>query len=214
MHVSSFTISTIATRPGGRIRVCGDFKSTLNPVLQNEEYPMPTADELFNQMQGGTRFSKIALSRAYLQVELDEEAEKFYVMNTAKGLRQYTRMPYGIKPASGIFQKVIESQSKTIVNIDDILISESNDVEHLENLQKVFEILENRGVTRNKEKCRFFEEEVEYDGFMINRDGVRTNPKKVQAVSDGPAPKNIKELCSSGETTFHITKQRHGMGVL
>ena len=63
-------------------------------------------------------------------------------------------------------------------------------------MQKVFEILENMGVTVNKEKCRFFEEEVEYDGFMIDRNGVRTNPKKVQAVLDAPAPKNIKELQS------------------
>ena len=43
----------IVTRPNGRICLCGDFKSTLNPVLENEEYPMPTADELFNEMQGG-----------------------------------------------------------------------------------------------------------------------------------------------------------------
>ena len=87
----------------------GILKARLNPVLQNEEYPMPTAVELFHQMQGGTRFSKIDLSRAYLPLELDEEAQKFCVINTAKGLRQYTRVPYGIKPASGIFQKLIES---------------------------------------------------------------------------------------------------------
>ena len=74
----------IATSPDWRIRMCGDFKSTINPILENEEYPMPTAEELFNAMQGGKRFSKIDLSRAYLQVELDEESEKYCVINTCK----------------------------------------------------------------------------------------------------------------------------------
>ena len=75
----------IVTRPDGRIRMCGDFKSTLNPVLENEEYPMPGADELFIKIQGGMKYSKVNLSRAYLQVELNEESQKFCVINTCKG---------------------------------------------------------------------------------------------------------------------------------
>ena len=190
----------IATRPDGRIRMRGYFKSTINPILENEEYPMPTAEDLFNEMQGGKRFSKIDLSRAYLQVELDEESQKYCIINTCKGLRQYTRMPYGVKPGSGIFQKLIESQlkgiSKTVIKIDDVLLSGCDDDEHLENLCKVFEVLENMGVTVNAEKCRLFEKEVEYNGFIIDRNGVRTNPQKIKAVLDAPAPNNVKELQS------------------
>ena len=89
----------IVTRPDGRIRMCGDFKYTLNPVLESEEYPMPDADELFINVQGGQKYSNIDLSKAYLQVELDEESQQLCVINTCNGLRQYTRMPYGIKPA-------------------------------------------------------------------------------------------------------------------
>ena len=48
----------IATRPDGCIRMCSDFKSTVTPMLQNEEYPMPAADKLFNRMQGGQQFSR------------------------------------------------------------------------------------------------------------------------------------------------------------
>ena len=161
---------------------------------------MPTAEDLFNEMQGGKRFSKIDLSRAYLQVELDEESQKYCIINTCKELRQYTRMPYGVKPRSGIFQKLIESQlkgiSKTVIKIDDVLLSGCDDDEHLENLCKVFEVLENMGVTVNAEKCRLFEKEVEYNGFIIDRNGVRTNPQKIKAVLDAPAPNNVKELQS------------------
>ena len=80
--------------------------------------------ELFNEMQGGKRFSNIHLNRAYLQVELDEESQKYCIINTCKGLRQYTRMPYGVKPASRILQKCqLKGISKTVVKIDNVLIS-------------------------------------------------------------------------------------------
>ena len=79
-------------------------------------------------------------------------------------------MPYGIKPASGIFQKLIESRLKgipfVVVKIDDILISGRNVVEHIANLEKVLMVLEEMGVTVKVEKCAFFEEEVEYNGFI------------------------------------------------
>ena len=65
----------VVTKPGGGIRICGDFKRTVNPIIENEEYPLPTPEELFAKLQGGKKFSKIDLSSAYLQVELDENSK-------------------------------------------------------------------------------------------------------------------------------------------
>ena len=69
----------------------------MNPVIKNDTYPQPTPEELFSKIQGGERFSKIDLTKAYLQVELDDESQ-------SKGIKQSTRMSYGLKPAFGIFQ--------------------------------------------------------------------------------------------------------------
>ena len=107
-------------------------------------------------------------------------------------------MPYGIKPASGIFQKQMENClkniSKTVVRIDDILISGESNREHLQNLEKVLKVLDELGVTANKSKCVFFADEVDYMGHIISKNGIRANIKKIDAIVNAPHPTNIKEV--------------------
>ena len=78
-------------------------------------------------------------------------------------------------PASGIFQRVIENAltniSNTAVKIDDILISGRDDSEHLQNIEKVFQVLKDLGVTVNEKKCTFFAKEIEYVGFILDKNG-------------------------------------------
>ena len=63
-------------KSNGQIRICGDFKITLNPQLIINKHPIPRVQDLLVKLQGGTIFSKIDLSQAYLQVELDSESVK------------------------------------------------------------------------------------------------------------------------------------------
>ena len=111
---------------------------------------MGTPDEMFAKTQGGKKFSKIDLTQAYAQVELEEES-------TSKGLKEPSRMPYGIKPATGIFQRhVVNALSgieRTVVKVDDILVSGVDDADHLVNLGKVFDRINKMGATVNKKKC-------------------------------------------------------------
>ena len=78
-----------------------------------------------------------------------------------------------------------------------ILVPGENDEDHLDNLDKVFAVLEEMGATVNKKKCKFFASEVEYVGF-IDRNAIRTDPKKVEAIHMIPEPKCVKELQSFG----------------
>ena len=70
----------------GRVRICGDFKVTVNRAARLDKYPIPTIDELFTSLAGGKVFSKLDFSHAYLQVELDEESRQYATINTHKGL--------------------------------------------------------------------------------------------------------------------------------
>ncbi len=100
---------------------------TINPVSRLDAYPIPKIEDLFAMLTKGKWFTKIDLSNAYQQLLLDEESRKYVVINTSKGLFRYTRLPFGISSAPGIFQRVIESVLRGIpgvaVYLDDILIT-------------------------------------------------------------------------------------------
>ena len=91
------------------IRICGDFKQTINRVSELDRYPIPKVEDLFATLSGGVLFSKIDLSQAYQQLELDEESKQYTVINTHRGLFRFNRLPFGISSAPGIFQRTMDS---------------------------------------------------------------------------------------------------------
>lgn len=68
----------------GQIRICGDFKVTVNPLTVPEKYPIPRIEDLFCRLSGGEKFSKLDLKDAYLQVELDKASRRLVTINTPK----------------------------------------------------------------------------------------------------------------------------------
>ena len=99
----------IVPKPDGTNRICTDYERTVNPVIKKVTYLQATPEELFSKIQCGERFSKIDLTKVNLQVELDDKSQKYLMINSSKGLKKPTRMPYGVKPATGIFQRFIEN---------------------------------------------------------------------------------------------------------
>ena len=71
------------------VRICGDFKVTINQVSQIDSYPLPRVEEVYSRLSGGKYFSKLDLSQAYLQIEIDEESQQYVTINTHKGLFRY-----------------------------------------------------------------------------------------------------------------------------
>ena len=97
------------------VRICGDFRLTVNPISMLDRYPMPKTTDLFAKLSKGNFFSKLDLSHAYQQLPLDEESKRYVVINTQKGLFRYTRLPFGISSAPAIFQRVIEGLLQGII---------------------------------------------------------------------------------------------------
>ena len=136
------------------VRVCGDFRMTVNPVSKLNRYPIPKVEDLFATLERGKTFTKLDLSQAYQQLQLDAESRKYVVINTHKGLFRYTRLPYGISSAPGIFQKSMEGLLHGIphvtVCIDDILITGETEAEHLQTLEEVLKQLAKAGLRVKK----------------------------------------------------------------
>ena len=138
----------------GNIRICGDYRVTMNSVIKQDIYQLPQVEDLFADLAGGTIFSKLDLPHAYQQIGLDEASKKLTTINTHKGLFEYNRLPYGISAAPSIFQRTLESLLagilKVSVYIDDILVTSVNEKDHLETLDKVLARLGDLGLTLKK----------------------------------------------------------------
>ena len=85
-------------KANGNIRLCGNYKTTVNKASHLDRHPLPRVGDMFAAMAGGTCFSKLDMCEAYAQVELDKDSRKYTTINT--GLFQYRRIPYGINFAT------------------------------------------------------------------------------------------------------------------
>ena len=157
---SSWTVPVVPViKRDGNVRPCRDYKLTINSVAKNEAYPLSRIEELFTSVSGGKVFSKLDLSHAYLQLQLDESSQEYVTINTHRGLNRYTRLPFGIALAPAIFQRIMETLLKglpmVVAYLDDILVAGKTEQEHLMNLPQVLECLDSAGMKLKKEKCAF-----------------------------------------------------------
>lgn len=187
-------------KKNGAIRLCGDFKVTVNPVLHADQYPLPRIEDIFASLAGGQHFSKIDLAQAYLQMEMDAESKKFLTINTHKGLFQYNRLVFGIASAPAVWQRAIDQVLQGIPGtqcyLDDIIVTGQDDSSHLANLEAVLNRLAECGLRANKDKCEFFKDSIEYCGHRIDRDGLHKSQDKIDAVLKAPKPTNVPQLRS------------------
>ncbi|XP_060754235.1 uncharacterized protein K02A2.6-like [Neoarius graeffei] len=187
-------------KKNGSVRICGDFKVTVNPALCAEHYPIPRIEDLFASLSGGHRFSKLDLSQAYLQVPVKTDSRKYLTITTHKGMFRYNRLPFGITSAPSIFQRIMDQVLQGLPNVhcflDDILVTGRDDAHHLRNLEAVLSRLEEFGLRVQKEKCEFFRSSLEYLGHIIDSAGLHKFPDKIQAIVDAPAPTDVSQLRS------------------
>ena len=112
----------------------------------------------------------------------------------------YTRLPFGVASAPAVFQKtmdvVLQGLPKVICYLDDILVTGSSEEEHLENVEKVLQRLNQYNIRAKRAKCTFMGDSVEYLGHRIDATGLHTTTSKVEAVRLAPQPRNVQELRS------------------
>lgn len=148
------------------------------------------------------------LADAYLQIPVEESSQELLTINTVKGLFKYKRLPFGVKTAPSIFQRVMDMLTNdlpgTAAYLDDILVTSASIEEHEARLLRVFERLSRFGFKVRQEKCSFLKKEVKYLGFILNESGRKPDPEKTKAIVEMPSPKDISELRAAlGMITFY-----------
>lgn len=154
----------------GSLRLCGDFKVTLNTASKVDQYPLLKVEDMFTNLKDGYWFTKLDLQEAYCHVRLNEESKKAAMLNTHKRLFSYNLLPYEKASVPAIFQSKMEAVLKDIpgtqVFLDDILVTEHQH-EFGTTQRKVLSALRDNGIRLRKERCIFGEEGVTYLGHRI-----------------------------------------------
>lgn len=186
-------------KKNGKLRMCVDYRA-LNKLTIKNRYPLPRIDELLDRLQGATCFSKIDLQSGYHQIRIAEEDIPKTAFRTRYGHYEWKVLPFGLTNAPATFQALMNDALRpylddfVIVYLDDICIYSKTPEEHLQHLDAVLTALEQHHLYAGLDKCTFGVEEMEFLGHVVGKDGVTMDPKKVQAVTEWPVPKTIKEV--------------------
>ena len=184
----------VVSKKDGEIRICGDFKVSINPVLHPQVYPLPTPEEMFSTLATGESHTKLDLARAYKQMKVRKECQPLLTINTHCGLFQYTRLPFGITSAPSLWDRamaqVLSGLPGVVCYIDDILVNGHTRAEHANNLRAVLQRIREYGLRLKKSKCQFFTKELEFLEHVISPEGVKPTKSHVTSILEAPTPTN------------------------
>jgi hypothetical protein len=185
----------------GTQRMCVDYRS-LNEVTIKDKYPLLRIEDLFDQMNGASIFSKIDLRSGYHQLKIRESDIPKTAFRTRYGLYEYTMMSFGLTNAlayvmylmNKVFMEYLDRF--IIVFIDDILIFSKTMEEHEEHLRLVLEKLRSNQLYAKFSKCEFWLTEVAFLGHVISAGGVLVDLGKVKDVLNWMPPTTVSEIQS------------------
>ncbi|KAJ9552657.1 hypothetical protein OSB04_016702 [Centaurea solstitialis] len=183
----------------GSFRMCIDYRE-LNKITIKNRYPLPRIDDLFDQLQGATYFSKIDLRSGYHQMRVREEDIAKTAFRTRYGHYEFLVMPFGLTNAPAVFMDLMNRVCRpyldkfVIVFIDDILIYSRSKEDHEHHLRLILELLKAEQLYAKFSKCEFWIREVHFLGHVVNRDGIHVDPAKIEAIKKWEAPKTPTEI--------------------
>ncbi|GJT41321.1 putative reverse transcriptase domain-containing protein [Tanacetum coccineum] len=176
-------------------RMCIDYRE-LNKLTVKNRYPLPRIDDLFDQLQGSSVYSKIDLRLSYHQLRVREEDIPKTAFRTRYGHYEFQVMPFGLTNAPAVFIDLMNQVCKpyldkfVIVFIDDILIYSKDKEEHEEYLKLILELLKKEELYTKFSKCEFWIPKVQFLGHMIDSKGIHVDPAKIKSIKDWASPKS------------------------
>ena len=192
----------LVRKKDGSLRYCIDYRR-INEVTKKDSYPLPLMQDCLASLGGARHFSTMDLSSGYWQVGLTESAkDKTSFYGIGGGLWRFKVMPFGLCNAPATFERLMErvlgqlQWQICLCYIDDVLVYSRTPSEHLARLELVFDRLRTAHLRLKAKKCQFFRPEVVFLGHVVSRNGISTDPEKIDKVLNCPDPQNLHEVRS------------------
>ena len=186
----------VPKKEAGKWRFCLDCRY-INDLTADQYFPIPRVDECLDSLSGMTVYSSGDCIEGYHQVDLDPETSEMCAFSTRKGHYQYARLPMGLRGSGMTFQKLVTLllsgmlHSEVLAYLDDLIIFSKTVQEHFGILDEVLRRFGEANLKLKPRKCRFFQEQILYLGFLIDKDGIRPDPARTKLISELREPTNV-----------------------
>ena len=192
----------LVRKRNGKLRMCVDYRMFNNRSVK-DAYALPKIEEIFDVLQGSKYFSTIDMKSGYRQVEVEESHKERTAFSVANlGFYEYVKMPFGLSNSPATYQRLMEeclgelNMTICVVYLDDLIIFSDTFEEHLYRLDLVFTRLKECNLKLSPEKCFFIQDKVPFLGHIVSKDGIETDPAKIDRIKNWPTPTNYDELRS------------------
>ena len=189
----------LVSKPDGSHRFTVDYRG-LNAVTIKDKYPIPRVDDLMAAFNGAKLFTTLDMASGYWQVPMAEEDIEKTAFVTHAGLFEYTVASFGLATVPETYQRLIDKLLAglrwkiCVAYLDDVVIWSKDLDEHMDRLETVFSAIDRANLRMNPKKCHFAKDEIRYLGWVLTADGLKADPRKVEAVKRLSIPKDRTSL--------------------
>nr|GEU94553.1 putative reverse transcriptase domain-containing protein [Tanacetum cinerariifolium] len=179
---------------------------------------MDWIDDLFDQLQGSSVYSKIDLRSGYHQLKVHDEDIPKTAFRTRYGHYEFQVIPFGLTNAPVVFMDLMNRVCRPyldkfmIVFIDDILIYSKTKEEHDAHLRLILELLKKEELYAKFSKCNFWLSNVQFLRHVIDSEVIHVDLVKIKSIKDWESPKTPTEIRQflglAEETAFQTLKQK------
>ncbi|GJV45148.1 putative reverse transcriptase domain-containing protein [Tanacetum coccineum] len=198
--------------------MCINYRELNNLTVKNR-YPLPRINDLFDQLQGSSVYSKIDLRSGYHQLRVREEDIPKTAFRTRYGHYEFQVMSFGLTNAPAVFMDLMNQVCNpyldkfVIVFIDDILIYSKSKQEHEDHLKLILDLLKKEELYAKFSKCEFWIPKVQFLGHVIDSKGIHMDPAKMESIKDWASPKTPTEIRAENFIVYYNASHK-GLGVV
>ena len=184
-----------------RIRLCVDL-SKLNRYVRREKYISPTPAEAVADIaaEEAKFFTVLDAKKGYHQCLLEEASQLMTTFITPFGRFKYCRAPYGLSSIAEHYNRRMADAFQGLTGfrriVDDIIIYDKDEATHKEHVRQFLKRCQDKKITLNREKCKFYQTEVAFAGFHLSTKGYRIDPAITNAITKFPSPTTRTDLKS------------------
>lgn len=189
----------LVPKKDGSMRMVLDYRA-INAITIDNRQPLPLVQDVMDRLRNKRIFSVLDIAWGFWQIPMAPEDIAKTAFSTIDGHYEWVCMPMGLKGAPATFQRVIQTVLgdllfNCVINyMDDLIIYSDTESDHMIHLEKVLGTLQKAGVKLKKSKCFFFQEQVEYLGFLISHNTIKPSPSKIDAVKKFPRPQTKRDV--------------------